>query len=929
MIDLGISILWCAMQVSIVSVVAIVLCFRPWRIGGVATPLFGLTSVIVISALTFVPIPGPITGVLWSWLSEPIAEAKSESDLVEDPGKSLLSSRESDEGGQHIDGEVETGPSEQDGRQDLVIADAPIVSFLELVRAGWDAARSLAVNAESQNGASYDDLHSIRNRLSMLVWGVFGIGFFTGIARIVLGLRGTSQLRRGSIAIQESVIDAQLSVIQARLSLKVRVEVRETSELNTAATFGVSRPLVLLPSHWRRWNSNELQAVLAHELAHVRHNDFSTHLLTQLGVILHFYNPLIHWLSGRLRLEQELAADATAASVAGGSRDYLQILAKLALEHDNQNVGWTARPFLPTKHTFLKRLEMLKNSEFRSRRTGIIGRLASLTVIGVTVLLVLAVRPIGSPVLAQSTTASVDEDFISAPYDFRYFSQDGGIVIAARPSDLLKVDKLAKIAELIQESPPLDRLQKSLGLELKDIAQVVLGFNGNNSLDIGPTALVLHTKKDLGDMAAFLGSGGSPSLLNGKRVYAIDGDLIFWQVDAKTIVLNQRRVISRMMQGRRVEQSDWESTSAWKAIGDRPFAMVVDGDLAREMFDSAIDAPSPVASMLSMISPIIEETEVVGIGVDTGDLLTLSANFECLDEQGAGSVKETLGAGIVLLKNGLKSIGRAMRSAADQGDGNGEVPLDFQRKMLDMGNVLLESSKVESDSNIATLTLTMDINTIPLEPFFEAVAASRQAAKRVQSANNLKQIGLAFHNFESVYSELPTSDGMVHRDNKRSFEYPYSWRVAILPFIEQNKLFEQYKFDEPWDSASNLKVLAQMPAIYRHPDAPAVSTNTSYVLLTGPETMFKPKSPAMFSEITDGLSNTIMVAEAVTEIPWTKPQDFEFDATSPLFSLGGYSPEGFNVVIGDGSVRFISKNIDKQVFRAMITAAGGEVIALP
>jgi hypothetical protein len=572
---------------------------------------------------------------------------------------------------------------------------------------------------------------------------------------------------------------------------------------------------------------------------------------------------------------------------------------------------------------------MLRNSKIRSRRNGIIGRATSLSVIGITVLLVLVVRPMESPAMAQATIASVDDNVFSASYDFRYFSHEGGIVIAARPSDLLKADKLSKIAALIQETPDVMRLQQSLGLELKDIAQVIIGFNGNNDLDIGPTAFVLHTNKDIGDMAASLGDTWTPSQLNGKRVHSTDGDLILWQVDARTVVLNQRRVISRMMQGRRVEQHDWRSGATWKTIGEKPLAMLIDGDLARAMFDSATEAPGPLVSMLSMISPIVEETEVVGVGLEVGDELTLSASFECLDEQGVSSVKETLGAGIVLMKNGLRSFDRAMRSGAGRGDGTGGVSLEFQRKMLDIGNTVLETSKVESESHFATVRFTMDTDAIPLEPFLEAVAASKAASKRVQSANNLKQIGLAFHNFESTYRELPTSDGLVHNDPFRKVQYPYSWRVAILPFIEENNLYSQYKFDEPWDSASNLKVLAQMPAIYRHADAPPDSTNTSYVLLTGPETMFKPKSPALFAQITDGLSNTIMAAEAVTEIPWTKPEDVAYDSQGPLPILGGYSPQGFNVLIGDGSIRFISESIDESVFRALITAAGGEVIASP
>jgi hypothetical protein len=318
MIDLGIAILWCALQVSIVMLVAVILCFRPWRIGGVATPLYGLTSVIVVSALTFVPIPGSISAALRTWLSGKLFEERFGATADDESGESLRHLREDVTDGPNSRSDAAAGKLDEASRQDLVLVNESTLSLWELVRTGWGSAQSLAASPESQNGVRSGDLTSNRNRLSLVVWGVFGTGLVFGIARILLGLRGTSQLRRESVAIHDSVIDAQMSVIQARLSLKVRVDVRETTALTTAATFGFLRPLVLLPSHWRSWNSGELQAVLAHELAHVRHNDFVTHLLVQLGVVLHFYNPLIHWLVGRLRLEQELAADATAASVAGG-----------------------------------------------------------------------------------------------------------------------------------------------------------------------------------------------------------------------------------------------------------------------------------------------------------------------------------------------------------------------------------------------------------------------------------------------------------------------------------------------------------------------------------------------------------------------------------------------------------------------------------
>ena len=118
---------------------------------------------------------------------------------------------------------------------------------------------------------------------------------------------------------------------------------RPPAELATAATIGWRRPLILLPDDWQTWDEDERRAVLAHELAHVCRGDFLTGLLAQLSLALQFYHPLAHWLSARLRLEQELAADAWTARLSGGNLPYLTTLARMALRRDDR-VPWAGRP---------------------------------------------------------------------------------------------------------------------------------------------------------------------------------------------------------------------------------------------------------------------------------------------------------------------------------------------------------------------------------------------------------------------------------------------------------------------------------------------------------------------------------------------------------------------------------------------------------
>jgi prepilin-type processing-associated H-X9-DG protein len=200
-----------------------------------------------------------------------------------------------------------------------------------------------------------------------------------------------------------------------------------------------------------------------------------------------------------------------------------------------------------------------------------------------------------------------------------------------------------------------------------------------------------------------------------------------------------------------------------------------------------------------------------------------------------------------------------------------------------------------------------------------AAQKMRSSAKRMTSANNLKQIALAMHNYKSVHNCFPPAV-IMGPDGKT----PHSWRVELLPYLDQDQLYQSYRMDEPWDSESNRKILAQMPKTFKA-DPDAVTTTTSYFVLTGKETMFSGKEGVRIGEITDGLANTILVVEAKNDIPWTKPVDLEYDAKKPLPKFGGYFPEGFNAAFADGSVHFFAPTIVEKTLRAMITKAGGEI----
>jgi prepilin-type processing-associated H-X9-DG protein len=136
---------------------------------------------------------------------------------------------------------------------------------------------------------------------------------------------------------------------------------------------------------------------------------------------------------------------------------------------------------------------------------------------------------------------------------------------------------------------------------------------------------------------------------------------------------------------------------------------------------------------------------------------------------------------------------------------------------------------------------------------------------------------------------------------------PYSWRVALLPYLGENQLFSQYRRDEPWDSPANKAVLARMPQVFAAPgDMRAAAGLTHYQVLVGPGTAFeRPDGRVRLIDFPRGASETILAVEAADPVPWTKPEDLPYAPDGPLPKVGGLVGNGFHALFADGSVRWI------------------------
>ncbi|WP_165223082.1 DUF1559 family PulG-like putative transporter [Aquisphaera insulae] len=205
-----------------------------------------------------------------------------------------------------------------------------------------------------------------------------------------------------------------------------------------------------------------------------------------------------------------------------------------------------------------------------------------------------------------------------------------------------------------------------------------------------------------------------------------------------------------------------------------------------------------------------------------------------------------------------------------------------------------------------------DVPTLPGEDHPEA---------RARTVHNLKHIAFALHTFAAKNGGRLPAAAIC-----RGGESLLSWRVAILPFLEEFALYERFRLDEPWDSPHNRALLMEMPRVYapvRHGGTAPHATN--YQGLVGPGAMFQGPEGTKITEFIDAARPTLMVVEAAHTFPWTKPEDVPYDAGNPLPKLGGPFDDGFYAALADGAVRFAGRKVAPETIRALVSSGDDEL----
>ena len=331
------------------------------------------------------------------------------------------------------------------------------------------------------------------------------------------------------------------------------------------------------------------------------------------------------------------------------------------------------------------------------------------------------------------------------------------------------------------------------------------------------------------------------------------------------------------------------------------------GWLAKNV-EKETDAKNP---LLAPLSPLWNRTSAIALSIDVQDDLSANVAIQCESSDATGEVLESASATIKVAREAIKNLRRRLAQG----------PTSDLLLLLDPADQLLSSAQTRREGSMVYLESKVALD---LVRFFGmnvwAIVTARGTAHKAKCSDNLRSIVLAMHLYAEKHGTLPPAT--VYDDAGKPM---HSWRVLLLPYLEQEDLYKQYRFDEPWDGPNNRKLIDEMPDIYRCPSGTHAAGHTHYAVMVGEHTPFPPgaKKGHRLDDFPNGTTNTILLSEisasSELKIPWTKPQDVTLTEESiKPGSPKGFSSNhdgGFNAAYADASVRFIRLDVDQVRWR--------------
>jgi len=394
---------------------------------------------------------------------------------------------------------------------------------------------------------------------------------------------------------------------------------------------------------------------------------------------------------------------------------------------------------------------------------------------------------------------------------------------------------------------------------------------------------------------------------DGKKVEMKDGMIVLPNkmmikfMDAKTVAVFHETHLDLIAKG--ADQKPGVISGALQLARNRSHA-TVSIDFSKLPNEILTAAPPELQPFLPLLKA---KTNAISANLN-GKELRLSLNLDTTDVNAAQDAERAFKLLMKLAADGLNDVLKEEKKNAD---------IRLVLPLLQELEKTVNSVKTTRDGTKLDVAAALKTD-LPLGKIFaEAYSKSMGGGMTGKDTNNLRQLGLAMQAYNGANNSLPPA-ALCDKKGRPLL----SWRVALLPHLDHEKLYNEFKLDEPWDSEHNKKLIAQMPTVFKSSNIKTAG-DTPYRVFHSNGALFELIQPVRFADVTDGLSNTVMIVEGFDGSPWTKPDDIEFDVKLSIAKLLRYTNDRTPVVMADGSTRFIKNGMDLKTWHLLIQRADG------
>ena len=503
------------------------------------------------------------------------------------------------------------------------------------------------------------------------------------------------------------------------------------------------------------------------------------------------------------------------------------------------------------------------------------------------------------------------------PADLNLVPRDAFGFLSFRVADIWTNRDVTKLrADLGKQNPDLMRdflAPLSVGVDPSEVERLtflmpkVPSFDDPNAQPAFAVFVATTRAYDIKKILKELMPDGKEEKFKGKVLFTSSGAAIH-PISDRAYLLGPAHVVEDILSQTPPKDGKGPLSEALTLAAEKHY---ITGGMNPEPLLKAVPPQAKQQEEFETFKPILE-SQSIALAFDAGKELRLFGTMRCSSESEAKDASRGVRSFIGLfLKDALPRLKQSLNLTDDKDK-------DLKKVMTEI-ETALEKATIESKGSVVHLEAKAKVD---LGMFGAALVSGLPRVRAVAAGgvreNNLKQLALAMHNYSENNGTFPPA---FHTD--KDGKPLLSWRVMILPYIEGAELYNEFKLNEPWDGPNNKKLLERMPKVFAVGDK--TGSNTYYRVFHGKGAAFEGAKGMKIADFTDGTSNTFLIVEADTPVPWTKPEELEFDAKKELPKLG-IDKDNFYAVFADGLVKSFPKTLDKDKLKAYITRNGGEVI---